>query len=130
MAPSPSGANNDFSEAIKIAGNTGCANPASVVEIKDGLFYQDPTKGIWLLDRSLQEYYIGADVEAFNGYIVTSAQLSEGYTQVRFSISNGTDLVYDYVAGQWSVFTNHSAETMRVSFKISTPSLVRVAPLG
>lgn len=107
--PSSNGQNNDFTQANKIAGNTGCSNFASVIEIKDGLMYQDPTKGIWLLDRSLQEHYIGADVEAFNGYTVTSAELVEGVTQVRFTLNNGTALVYDYVVGQWSVFLNHSA---------------------
>jgi hypothetical protein len=107
--PTLSGNLNDFSPATKISGNTGCTNPASVIEVDDGLMYQDPTQGIWLLDRSLQEHYIGAEVEAYNGFKVTSAQLIKGVTQVRFSLTNGTVLVYDYVARQWSTFTNHSA---------------------
>lgn len=101
--PSPSGANNDFSEATKIAGTSGCSNPASVLEIPIGLMYQDSVKGIWLLDRSLQEKYIGAEVESFNSYTVTSAQHIPDANKAIFTLSNGSNLVYDYFVGQWEV---------------------------
>jgi hypothetical protein len=76
--------------------------------------YQSP-KGIYLLDRSLKDHYIGADVEAYNAFTVTSAVMVPNTTQVRFTLSNGVALVYDYYLkdergiGQWSVFTNVSA---------------------
>lgn len=101
--PSPSGANNDFSEATKISGTTGCTNPVSVLEIPTGLMYQDALKGIWLLDRSLQEQYIGADVEAFNSFTITSAQHIPDKNKAVFTLSNGSNLVYDYFVGQWEV---------------------------
>lgn len=101
--PSPSGANNDFSEATKIAGTTGCSNPASVLEIPIGLMYQDGVKGIWILDRSLQERYIGAEVEEFNSYTVTSAQHVPDANKAIFTLSNGSNLVYDYFVNQWEV---------------------------
>ncbi len=107
--PSDSGANNDFSEAYPIAGVNGCTNPSSIVEIPDGLMYQTPSNGIWLLDRSLAESYIGAEVEEFNLYTVTSAIAIPNTTQVRFTLSNGVAIVYDYFFRQWSEFTNINA---------------------
>lgn len=107
--PAPDGSNNDFSEALPIVGTTGSTNQASLVLIPNGLMYQTPNKGIWLLDRSLQEHYIGSDVEAYNSDTVTSATLIENTTQVRFTLSSGVTLVYDYLFNQWSVFTNISA---------------------
>lgn len=106
--PAPSGANNDFSYPQKITSDVGCSNQASLVLIPQGLMFQSD-KGIYLLDRSLGVTYIGKEVEAFNGFTVTSAQLTPDTTQARFTLSNGTALVYDYLFGQWSVFTNMSA---------------------
>lgn len=100
--PAPSGVNNDFSPANKLAGSTGCINQASIIECPIGLIYQDPKKGIWLLDRSLQEQYIGADVQAFNNNLVTSAQIVPNQTIVRLTLDNGASLTYDYIVQQWS----------------------------
>lgn len=99
--PSPSGANNDFTEATKIAGTTGCTNQRSVIEVPVGLIYQDPQKGIWLLDRSLQEHYIGADVEQYNSFTVTSSALIPNSNKAIFTLSNGVNLIYDYYVSQW-----------------------------
>lgn len=99
--PAPSGANNDFSQAQHITGSTGCSNQASVLEIPIGLIYQDPSKGIYLLDRSLQENYIGKEVEQFNARTVTSSQTVPGSTSVRFTLDDGTVLIYDWFEGQW-----------------------------
>lgn len=106
--PAPSGANNDFSYPQLIPTGTGCSSAASVVLTPLGLMYQSP-KGIQLLDLSLTEQYIGAEVEAFNSYTVTSAQLIPDTTQVRLTLSNGIALVYDYFVRKWSTFTNISA---------------------
>jgi hypothetical protein len=53
--------------------------------------------------------YIGADVEAFNSYSVTSARMIETENQVRFTISSGDTLVYDYYVEQWAVFKGINA---------------------
>lgn len=112
--PAPSGANNDFSEAQIISTETGCNNPNSVVLMPDGLMFQSP-KGIYLLDRSLQTHYVGDKVEAYNSYVVTSSKLLTTLNQVRFTLSNGQTLVYDYYTSRinqkatWSVFTNVAA---------------------
>lgn len=111
--PTASGSNNDFSLPQDIATDVGCISAPSVVLTPMGLMFQSE-KGIYLLDRSLAPIYIGADVEAYNSYTVTSAVLMDKVNQVRFTLSNGTALVYDYFMKQWSVFSNISAVSSAV----------------
>src|SRR5580698_8674429 len=61
-------------------------------------------KGIWLLGRDLSTIYIGAPVEDFNAYTITSSQVIPDTNQVRFGLSNGSMLMYDYFVGQWGEF--------------------------
>ena len=61
-------------------------------------------KGIYLMDRSLESIkYISDAVEAYNSYTVTSSKLITSLNQVRFTLSGGVVLVYDYFVDQWSV---------------------------
>lgn len=106
--PTASGTNNDFTEPQLITTDTGCTNPNSVVTMPMGLMYQS-SKGIYLIDRSLQNQYIGANVESYNSFTVTSAKLLTTLNEVRFTLSNGVALVYNYFFNQWSVFSNISA---------------------
>ncbi len=106
--PDSTGANNDWSSPQFITSACGCSNMRSVVSTPAGLIFQS-LKGFWMLDRSLVATYIGADVEAFNDEQVTSAVLLENTNQVRFTLGNGTALVFDYFVGQWAVFTNVAA---------------------
>lgn len=108
QGPDSTGANNDFTDAVFITETVGCSNPKSIVYMQDGLMFQS-NKGIWLLSRGLDVLYIGADVEAYNSYTVTSAVLVPNTTQVRFTLSNGVALVYDYYYKQWAVFTGVNA---------------------
>lgn len=107
--PTPAGTNNDFSDPQLVSSDVGCANQASIVVMPNGLMFQTPAKGIYLLDRSLQVSYIGAPVSSFNSYTVTSALLVKNQNQVRFTLSNGTILTYDYFVGQWANQTGLSA---------------------
>lgn len=100
--PSSSGLNNDFIYPQKLTGTTGCQNQASLIEIPQGLIYQDANKGIYLLDRSLQEQYIGAQVEQYNAQTVTAAVLVPGFEMIRLTLNNGVVLTYDYITMQWS----------------------------
>lgn len=102
--PDNTGANNDFSEPVFITSTVGCSNKSSIVFMPQGLMFQSD-KGIWLLDRSLQTSYIGAAVEAYNSSIVQSAINIPGTNQVRFTLSNGITLMYDYYYNQWGSFT-------------------------
>lgn len=101
--PDNTGNNNQYSQPVFVTATVGCANPRSIVMIPAGLVFQS-NKGIWLLGRDLSTSYIGAEVESFNSFAVTSAVTIPGTNQVRFSMSNGTTLMYDYFVGQWGTF--------------------------
>lgn len=99
--PNNLGQSNNFSDAIRIASDIGCSNRASVVLTPMGIFFQS-TKGICLLDRSLQVQYIGSPVDSFNSLTITSAQVINNKNLVVFSTSEGTWLNYNYFSQKWS----------------------------
>jgi hypothetical protein len=101
--PDSTGANGSYSEPIFITSTVGCANERSIVFIPQGLMFQS-NKGIWLLQRDLGTSYIGAPVEDFNDALVTAAVNVPGTNQVRFTLSDGVTLMYDYYVEQWGVF--------------------------
>lgn len=105
QGPIDTGAQNDLSDSILITTDVGCIDPRSVVGTPVGLMFKS-SKGIYLIDRSLQGQYIGSPVEAYNSQTITSATLAPNVNQVRFTLGNGLALVYDYFMQQWSVFTN------------------------
>lgn len=102
--PDNTGANSQYSPATFITSTVGCANQASIVLMPEGLMFQSD-KGIWLLDRGLNTSYIGAPVEDFTtGATVTSAVNVPETNQVRFTLSTGVTLMYDYYYEQWGTF--------------------------
>src|SRR5271165_448575 len=103
--PDNTGASNDFSDPVYITASVGCANPASIVLMPQGLMFQSD-KGIWLLGRDLSTQYIGAAVESYNSQTVESAQAIPGTNQVRFILGDNITLMYDYYYSQWGTFTN------------------------
>jgi len=104
QGPAASGANNDFQDPLPITVDAGCVDRPSVVLTPVGLMFKSD-KGIYLIDRSLQASYIGAQVEGYNQYSVLSSQLIPNTTQVRFFLSNGTLLMYDYLYKKWATWT-------------------------
>ena len=109
QGPDSTGNQNDFSAPINIASDVGCSDKDSVVLTPAGIFFKS-LKGIYLLARGLQLQYVGADVESYNQFSVISANLIENTQQVRFCLSNGQAIVYDYFVREWSTFTNIPAE--------------------
>lgn len=105
QGPAPSGAGNDFRDPLPIAIDVGCVDRSSIVLTPVGLMFKSD-KGIYLLDRGLNGTYIGAPVEFYNQYSVVSAQLIPNTTQVRFLLSSGTLLMYDYFYKVWATFSN------------------------
>jgi hypothetical protein len=105
--PANSGAGSTYSDATLLPTASG-STTNQVVVTPQGLMYQSKY-GIWLLSRSLSDSYIGAPVEQFNSYPITSALLVPGTTQVRFQTNSNTaaTLVYDYFVNQWSQFTGY-----------------------
>ena len=104
--PTPTGDNNDFSDAQLITSDAGCADPRSIVLIPQGILFKS-NKGIYLLNRSLETVYIGAPVERYNSNTITSADLLQDVNQVRFLCSDGDTICYDYYYNKFSIFTSH-----------------------
>jgi len=99
--PDSTGNNNDFTLPQIVPTGAGCVSPFSVVSTPGGLFYKS-LKGIYLLDRSLQAKYIGAEVEAFNSANITSGQLIQNDNEIRYTLDTGMMLMYDYQFSQWT----------------------------
>lgn len=112
--PALNGTNDDFSEAQFITADAGLLDPRSIVNTPVGVMFKS-SKGIYLLDRSMQTRYIGSGVADYNSFTVRGAKLLAQQNQVRFILSNGVALVYDYFwtdesgVGQWGTFSNVSA---------------------
>lgn len=106
--PASTGANNDFTQPQRVPTGAGCIDPKSVILTPGGAFYRS-MKGFYLLTRSFEAQYIGADVEAFNNANVTSGQLILNDNEVRFTLSSGIMLMYDYYYNQWTTIPDVSA---------------------
>lgn len=101
--PDNTGANSQYSQPIFITSSVGSDNQDSMVLTPIGILFQSD-KGIWLLGRDLQTTYLGAPAEAFNEFRINSAQNIPGTTQVRFTLSNGKMVMYDYFFNKWGSF--------------------------
>lgn len=106
--PNNTGQNGEFAPVTFVTDDTGCIAQNSIIRAPQGIFYKS-AKGIYALDSTLNPQYIGAEVEDFNQYEITSATLKSDVNQIRFTTLNGPCLVYDYYFKQWSTFTNHYA---------------------
>lgn len=115
QGPDATGNQNDFTDLIPVSSDTGCTSPKSVVVVPAGIMFQSP-KGIYQLDRALNMKYIGMQVEQFVNtvspqLVVVAAALRPFQNSVYFTCTGVTPaigpriLVYDYLIGQWSVFT-------------------------
>lgn len=103
--PNIMGTQNQYSEPIFIPSSVGCSNQASIVMTPKGLMFQSKN-GIWRLNRDLTTEYIGKEVQDYNSQTVTSTSVPPGTTQVRFTLSGGTALMYDHYYDQWCTFSN------------------------
>lgn len=92
-----------YSQPIFITSSVGCSNQKSIVLTPNGLMFQS-NKGIWLLGRDLSTTYIGAAVEDYNQYTVTSANVIPDTNYVLFTLNTGQFLMYDYYFNQWGSF--------------------------
>ncbi len=110
FGPTANGQNNDYTPSTWITSSVGCTNQKSIAAVPDGLLFQSPAGGIYKLGRDLTVTYAGAPVEALTaGATVTSATVVAGTTQVRFTLSTGIAVVYDWLVDQWASFTNLAA---------------------
>lgn len=104
--PDATGANSQYSQPTFITSTVGCSNQQSIVLMQNGLMFQASNgKGIWLLGRDLSTQYIGAPVETYNSFRITSAVNVPSQNQVRFLLENGKWLTFDYYYNQWGTFS-------------------------
>lgn len=107
--PDNTGANSQYSQPIFITATVGSDNQNSIVFIPNGLMFQSD-KGIWILTRALETQYIGNPVEDFTtDATVNSAANIPATNQVRFTMSSGVTLMYDYFFQQWGTFVSAPA---------------------
>jgi hypothetical protein len=108
--PNDTGGGTTFPDPQLIASDVGCDNPNAIGLYKDGLIFKSD-KGIYLLGTDLSTItYIGAPVEKFNNYGITSCSIIPDTNQIVFTTDGDPALVYDYFFGQWSTWTNHQAQ--------------------
>lgn len=109
--PDNTGANSGYpATPVFITSTVGCSNQKSIVFQPQGLMFEFQSEAgnqIWLLGRDLSTNYIGAPVESFTqNATVQSAVNIPGTNQVRFTLSSGITLMYDYYYQQWGTFVN------------------------
>jgi hypothetical protein len=104
--PNNAGQQDNFTEPELVSADVGCVDRYSTILTPDGVMFKS-RKGIYLLDRGLALTYIGAPVEIFNDYKISSSDIIAKNNQVIFVTDNKIALVYDYLMKQWTTFTNH-----------------------
>lgn len=106
--PLPNGdtAAQGFSEPVRLRSPVGCEEPASIAIAPAAILFKS-AQGIWQVDGAGQVTYVGAPVEAYNDQRIVAATTMPDRTQIVFLTDAGYTLLYDYLFGQWSTFTNH-----------------------
>jgi hypothetical protein len=99
------GTSDTLSQPRAIASDVGRLGNTPVLSHRDGVYFES-SKGLCLLQRSLQVEYVGAPAEGFNDLALVSAVAVPGKSQVRFGHSDGASVVFDYQAGQWATFND------------------------
>lgn len=105
--PNNLGQGSDLTQATVIPSPEGAAGWQSFATIPNGTVFQGPSGRIYLLDRGLNVTHIGQEVQDFvstgsGAVLVVSAQTVSANNHVRFILSNGTVLTYDYVLERWA----------------------------
>lgn len=110
--PDNTGANSQYSQPTFITSMVGCSNQRSIVFQPGGLMFEfasDAGNQIWILGRDLSTIYIGAPVQqATQNATVLSAISVPGTNEVRFNMSSGITLKYDYFYEQWGIHTTNA----------------------
>jgi len=109
------GQNSDLSFPQVVSSDCGCIDPRSVVATPDGVMFRGE-KGIYLLNRSEQVSFIGANVDYYttNYESCTSAIMVADRQEIRFTMTDavpplvepaGVTLVYNYASDSWTTWT-------------------------
>lgn len=110
--PAITGTNSQYSQPILVTSTVGCSNQKSIVFTPQGLMFEFQSESgnqIWLLGRDLSTHYIGAPVQdlTIEDTVLSTVNIP-GTNQVRFNMSSGITLMYDYYYQQWGEFTTNA----------------------
>jgi len=90
----------NFGPAQRLSADVGAVSAEAVALLPDGLIFKS-SKGWYLLERTWNTRYIGADVSDFDGESVRAVHVMTGSHQVR-CVTSGRILVFDYLVGNWT----------------------------
>lgn len=107
--PEDNGQGGIFFPPELVTADAGCIDSKSVVSTPLGLMFKS-RKGYYLLNRNLESSYVGAEIEEFNSYAVSSSVLMADSNEVRFTTQDGPTLVYNYFFKQWIVWPSFLAD--------------------
>lgn len=101
QGPNAAGGFSNYSDPQEIPSDVGCVEARSILRMPHGVIFKS-AKGWQLLGRDLSVRYIGDGAAAFDGNSVCSAVLMEDRQECRFGSASGTQLIYNYIRGDWS----------------------------
>ena len=127
------GGGTNFLNPYLVSSNVGCKNSRSIATIPQGIMFQ-ADDGIWLLDRSFQLQKIGDRMH----YYVNDASLGDVTGTAVINDKNyvilttaSTALVYNWLRGKWSTFTQHGAvsalSVSNVAYWIASGNLLKAS---
>jgi hypothetical protein len=101
---SATGSGNAFTDDELVSREFGCRNQRSVCRFDGGALFKS-SKGWFLLSESLTTSYMGADVEAYNGFDVASTELDPVTNKIYVVLvgAGAPVLVFDTYTRSWSV---------------------------
>lgn len=107
------GTGSSFSSQVLISADVGCESQNSVELSPLGLFFQSKI-GMALLTRGTEITYPGLNAKDYNAFTVGRSLIlkdDDEVRQIRFVLSDTTTcLVFDYLKGKWTVFTNYGGQ--------------------
>lgn len=115
--------NGAFTPTIQVATDTGCLDTPSVLTTEQGVWFRS-VRGLEMLSRGGQVSYAAPEVEALlQNTTVSASCIVAAQNQLRFSLTSGNVLVYDYLLSAWSVFVPMRPGSASVSSPSSYTSL-------
>lgn len=98
---------NPYPSPQRVVAGIGCDEIRSVARYPGGHIFHS-AKGFYALDPAYNVSYVGAGVEDYNSLSIRGALCIADKHRIQFVASTTGQLVYDYLVGEWSVWTGRS----------------------